>query len=544
MRRGRYRVDRCASGDKQVTLTSHPDLIAPPAEARRAVELAKRVEESFAGWPQMWNTWDVPMNWMGFPNSGPVYLRGATGTTNDRRGGRDLPLYWTEVDLRGFRVLARYLHDTNGFALGFMGRLTDYVVRKGFGWQACRKGVKKTAYPTSLTPDDPLVAKGQGILDDFRMANKWPITCREAFLRSRRDGEVYGRLFYGGWGKPARFRFVEPEQIGNPTGQTDGPESFGLRNVPGDVCSIEAFHVWDMEAGMIGGEWVPAEEIAYLKANTDSTIKRGLPDLFPVQEQLDGVRRLLRNMIDTGIDQAAISWRERFATASGDQVRAMIPTVPTSISNAMPFAGAWGPWANANGFNTSKVIRVEGSREFEDGPLAAGVPNYVMIEQACLRGVGARWGMPEYFSGDSSNNNFASSLVSGSPFALAVEGGQVVYGTWEREVALKALDLAVRAGLLTPQERTELDVEITEPAIVNAEPEKETNRRKTLHDAGVLSTQTWQLQEQLDPAHEAENIKAHREAFPPVEQQQVELKKAEVGANQEPAVPTSSSAPA
>src|SRR5580692_2337064 len=62
------------------------------------------------------------------------------GTILDRRSGKNLPLVWTELDLREFRRWARVLCDVNPFAVGFLGLLTDFHIRQGFGWQTTTRG--------------------------------------------------------------------------------------------------------------------------------------------------------------------------------------------------------------------------------------------------------------------------------------------------------------------------------------------------------------------------------------------------------------------
>lgn len=487
-------------------------------------ELARRLRESFAGpWGGNLSIWqDGPMRPWGYPmgSSGGAFAGGASGTVNDRRGGRDLPLIYTEIDLRGFRVLSRFLCDTNSFAIGFLNRLIDYHIRKGFKWQACRRGVRKAAYPTTDAQHDPLLVKGQSILDQWRDANAWPSKSREAFKRWCRDGEVFGRLFFGGNGRLSPFRFVEPEQVGSPDGATDGPYSFGIECDPDDMQTRWAYHLWDMESGMTAGEWVDAERMVHLTANVDSTVKRGLPDFFPVQEQLDGVRRLLRNIIETAITQSAVPWMEKFPTATAGQIRDLIGSVAAERqqNGIGSYPGGSGPygqlWQGGN-LPPNSIPRMEGNREIVPGPMSAGVPNYIEGEQACLRGASARWGMPEYFSGDSSSGTYNNSIVAGSTFDLAIEGGQLLYGSgFERPVAMLALDLAAEAGLLTREERAQLDVEITAPAVVTNEPEKDTQRRKILFDSGVLDGTTWTLEEGYDPQHVAENKKAEAAANP------------------------------
>ncbi len=131
------------------------------------------------------------------------------------------------------------------------------------------------------------------------------------------------------------------------------------------------------------------------------------------------------------------------------------------------------------------------------------------VEKLAMRAARCRWNMPGGVSGDTDDTNFASAIVAGGPFPVAVEGSQVLWGaSFERPSALRVLDRAVDAGRLTREERAALDVEVTEPAVVTPEPDKDTTRRQQLNAAKVLSVTTWQLQEGLDPQHESENFQA------------------------------------
>lgn len=380
------------------------DILAPEPEPETA---PRRVHEGF------WNFADeYPFRAYGIGpySSGQRPWFAATGTGSDRLGGRNLPLVWSEIDLRGFRLVARDLDARNQFAIGFLNLLTGYHVHKGYGWQACLRGRRKTAYPTAA-PTDPLVAKAQAILDTWRDTNRWPVRSREAFRRWRRDGEVFGRFFFGGWDRLPTFRFIDPELIGSPTGDTAGLDSFGIRTDPEDVEEIVGYHVWDANEPT-QGDWLDAERIVFAKCNVDSVIKRGVTDFLPLTEQFDGARRLLRNMLSSTARQAGTAWLERFKTATLTQVAAIVPYVagqsPTNRgSNQID------PWDGYRGYGydppepPGSVKRVEGDREFEPTPGGGAVSSYVEALQASLRGCCVRWGLPEFATSDASNNNFA-----------------------------------------------------------------------------------------------------------------------------------------
>ncbi|HEX4613432.1 MAG TPA: hypothetical protein VH092_34940, partial [Urbifossiella sp.] len=442
--------------------------------------------------------------------------RGASGTVGDRRAGRDLPVFWSELDLRGFRVMSRWLWDTNPFMQGFGARLTDYHVGKGYRWQACLTGRAKQAYATAAAvsegPEGRLITRAQNILDGWRDRVHWPLRSREGFRRLRRDGEVIQRFGRSGTGLLPWVRWVNPEQVGSPTGDTTDDGSFGVRTAAGDTEHVTDVYIRDHDGGGTTGEWAaadvddPMSRVVFFKTNTDADVKRGLPDSFSVSELLDESRKLVRNMAVVACAQAAVSWLEKFPTASAEQVRALIPTGSPRVD--LP------PWANGGApvysekLAAGTVLRTEGGREFAPGPVSTGVASFVEAEQAALRAVCVRWGLPPYLTAKADDINFASSLTAGSPFAVAVEGGQVEWAAVERATALKVLDLAAESGLLTPAERRQLDVEVIPPTVTSPDPGAETERNKILFDAKVLDPYTWMQREGLDPAHVEANWKA------------------------------------
>ena len=305
-------------------------------EARLAV--AARRQEAAADY---WGSFVPPIGWDGAPGWGAGGVLAPTGTTSDRRGGRDVPLFWSEIQLRQFRILSRWLCETNRFAIGFLGLLADFHLRKGFGWQVTLRGTSNpTSADASIDPADvdPDVRACQEVLDEFRRGNPlvpgtgWRPQAREGFRRWRRDGEVFLRLFRGGastCGVPVA-RYVEPEQVGSPDGDTGTERSFGILSAPGDITARLAYHVRDPETGT-GGRWVRAAgatelpgdlgelgpgRIVSLTANVDATIKRGLPDFLPVSDQLERAAELLDAMSQTAAVQARIAWIQRYAAGT------------------------------------------------------------------------------------------------------------------------------------------------------------------------------------------------------------------------------------
>ncbi len=301
------------------------------------------------------------------------------GTILDRRSGKNLPLVWTELDLREFRRWSRVICDINPFAVGFLGLLTDFHIRQGFGWQTFERGTRS--------------AHGhcQAVLDEWRDSQQWALKSREAFKRWRRDGEVFLRFFRGGAetrGLPV-IRFVEPEQVGPPPGDdADGRWSFGILTDPEDVESVYAYFVRDPLGTGSEGDEVPAERILHLKANVDSSIKRGIPDFLPVQDDLERVRRMLRNMGEVAAIQTAIAWVSQYATATADQVGTLIRA--GSDYTRPKIGDPSGKLMDVVNYEPGTVIHMDSNRPFLAGPVGTGTAGFLQVEQAILRDCGAR----------------------------------------------------------------------------------------------------------------------------------------------------------
>ena len=112
--------------------------------------------------------------------------------------------------------------------------------------------------------------------------------------------------------------------------------------------------------------------------------------------------------------------------------------------------------------------------------------------------------MPEYLvSADAGNANYASTLVAESPFVKAAEAGQAFYVETFREALWKLV--AARAANSRLSDRVRIAVQ--SPRVSTRDRESETRIRRMLHDAGLLSKQTWAAQEELDYETEAANLR-------------------------------------
>lgn len=440
------------------------------------------------------------------------------GTRQDRQFGSNRPVLNQQWDLNQMRTNARLLLDANGFAIGGMDRLIDFVVGEGFKREITLRDAEPGA--TSDT-EDPLIRQVTMLLDDWCKKYEWghgeEDREAETFKRTSRDGEVFTRVdkdkksdSWMPW-----IRFVEPEHVYTPPDKSQMSEwSWGILTKEDDVETRLAYWVVDPKAQTQAGDVVDAADIFHHKVNTDRTIKRGISDFFPVFDTFESARKILRNMGEVAAIQAAIAWiRQHAATTTADQVQRMIdrtknydqtnmrPVFPQGPDNTQPVTFT----------EPGQVLDMSNGMQYLAGPSATGSPGFIQVLQATLRGAGARWGAPEFFSGDASNNNFASILVSGSPFERYAKRRQSAFSAYQERIFYRVLEYAEKAGEVPPGTCGRVKIRCIPPAVAIANRNEDEQIRAQQNQAGVLSRTTWQRQVNLDPKIEAENFRREKE---------------------------------
>ena len=447
-----------------------------------------------------------------------------TGFPGDRKAGRNWPVIITEIDLRQARAFCRLIADTNPICIAFLDHVTNFVVGHGFKWTVGLKGV-----PGSDDEKDPDCMAAQRVLDEFRSLNGWGDEGEasagddmgtddsaqtdmeaEAWRSAMRDGEFFGRLYSGGAttnGVPY-LRRVNPECVSCPPGEDQqGDWSWGILTQDGDRLTRLKYHIVDPDRPELKGDIVDAGRMLQLKFNVDSDVKRGLPDFWPMQDEVQNLRTLWRNMSEvSGILSAIAYIRQHAPGVTGTQIAAMIPRTVSGTDTSARVA--LDPGQGADRFRTytrheaGTIIDVTNAMQYQAPPMIAGAPGFVQVMQAVLRIIGVRWGCPEYFSGDSSSSNFASTLVAGGPFEKATQRRQRVFKQFQQNLALRVLLMAAESGRLTREQVSRLSVKATPPAVAIANKQEDTLRRSMLFDKAGLSAATWLREEGYDPEQE------------------------------------------
>jgi lambda family portal protein len=371
---------------------------------------------------------------------------------DDRRHGRNRPIFQTEAQLAMIRGAARIVAQTAPMAIGALEALGNYVIGKGFTYEVADR-------PNRQAPGG-LAACTQDVLDEFCDLNDW-VGDRERELhnRVRRDGEVFAALYPGKNGI-ARTRFIEPERVTEPGNATDFEDwlsaevpldwVFGVVTHASDIETVVGYHVlWNPEGTDF--DFLPNDDLPlalqlgsglleHIKVNTDRNVKRGLPDMWAVLTDLVGENKL------------------RDAVAMGSAMRAAVPWITQMPPGTTPLMAQNLAIANANpitiGAAAKGKLRIQKGSVFtvpkgqEYKPLPDGQEeSSVAAAQYIMRAVGTRWNMPEYMiSGDASNANYSSTLISESPFVKAREADQRFFVSRFRRIFRKVLAIAAHAG--------------------------------------------------------------------------------------------------
>lgn len=399
----------------------------------------------------------------------------------------------TEVWLEEIRKHTRDLAERNEFAICGHENRINYIVGEGHKYTA-------TAKPNIEVSDDTL-QDVQAVLDAFVKDAKWGNRQQEIVRRKDRDGEAFLRFFVDSETSELRLRFVEPGQVSTPSSETRERANMGILTAEGDVETVEGYY--------IDGELVEPEDIQHRKANVDSTVKRGLPIFYPVEKNLRRVEKLLRNMSTVAGIQAAIAMIRRHSGAGADETTTTAWVqghADVSVSNATL------PTTYHERFAPGTILDSPVGMEHEFPAQSIDAGRLVVVIQAELRAVACRLTMPEFMlTADASNANYSSTMVAEGPAVKAFTKWQATMVEEDREVFDRVLDVAVEGGMITQNQRDQVEVDVTTPTVVTRERLKETQADLLLVNGKAMSIQTLQLRNELDPDHETELIDAQTE---------------------------------
>lgn len=429
---------------------------------------------------------------------GGLWLPMQQGGVSAKQDGRNAPFVQSDADLDKMRGLATWLATKNDLAIGILNNLCNFTVHKGYDWDT---------RPTEGNEDNgravDLSAQVKRVVGWHDQHNSVRGRERSGFRRAVRDGDAITRHFRQRDGMTV-VRFVGAAQLRDP-GNAGPHASFGIETEEDDVETPLHYHVTYNGTDY---ERVPADDVSHLKRNVDEEVKRGLSDFYSAGDTLEEVGKLLRNMRKGGALLAAIAWIEEYENATRDQLNASQASLK-DLNRPQFQHPLTGRNVDYEHYEPGTKIRVQKGKKFLPPPLAGNTTNFTAIVQACLRTMGVRWGLPEYMtSGDASNANMASLLVSGSPTVKSIECQQDEFGALYLRWRWIAVKNACDAGLIRAdfaEVEALVDLHFTPPLVAIANELEQSQIDQADITAGALSIPTRQARRKLDPAQERKN---------------------------------------
>ena len=496
--------------------------------ARAQIAALTKIRESWNSNDWGWDNVTSPgqnLGGMTRPHYGPRNLVRIQSNIHDRSDGRFVPFYETESDLSRIRAQARNLSTFTSIAVGAGQALSNYVM--GGEWTYTAEARAEVEAP------DGLLKAVQIFMDDWLEFNEWLADFdREFHDAVREDGETGIALYHTAQGM-SRVIKIEPEQITEPAKtrmlddwlDLDEPTSwrFGVhtrfndRQTYEDVAKPLGYHVVFDNSGT-SWEYFPTWPsidfddgdcrcMTHIKSNVSRNAKRGISDYWPIIADLEGEHKLARNTREGASIQAAIAYI--IQGAAGVSKSAMETNLAANAvdSYTQIKSGGGTKTVQVERHDPGTVVRTGKEQQYHAGPmgtLRSGV--FIEVAQFILRRIGIRWSMPEYMiSGDASNSNFASTLISESPFVKARENDQRFFRRAFRRVMFKALKIAYDHGKFAnwvnnwTQFRRLVEVAIEAPEVASRDPLKSAQTNALLFDKGILDAQTWATKANLDP---------------------------------------------
>lgn len=453
------------------------------------------------------NEWryDTP-GWYG--GGGGLYGRRMT-SIDDRLHGANPPHWETEADLAEIRGIGRWLAGQDETSIGVLDDLTNYVLGgEGFQYEAASR--KRGETP------DPIVQEIQDFLDDLFELNGWREFEREYFQRSKRDGEGIARI------RPSTlpvFRFTEPDAIRQPLDVSWACNYAGLDyadwwyGVATDIGDTETVHgYWAQWTGDGRDcDFFPTTHVEFCKLNADRNVKRGMSDFYAPFKEIEAAAKLANNTAYGAAVQATIAYIREYGTgATKADIEGSVAARASRTTQEPTPNGS--QTVHYEHYRPGRVLNVTNAK-YHAGPMGqSSAPVYIDVIQMILRRVGRRWSMPEFMvSGDASNANYASTMVSESPFVKGCEAQQAFYEEKFLSLIWKAIRIAYDYGRFRMfasfrDMKRAVKIDVTKPTVEAKNKLEENQINESLQRDKIISKKTRANRAGVDYEVEAEQI--------------------------------------
>ncbi|TKJ32390.1 hypothetical protein CEE39_05685 [bacterium (candidate division B38) B3_B38] len=270
--------------------------------------------------------------------------------------------------------------------------------------------------------------------DEFARDNSLQRSQKEIFLHTLRDGECFIRYFVDKETGRTRIRFIDPQEVYDP----ENRHSQGIETDPDDV--ITPINYYRSRDGKLK-EVIPAEEIQHIKILVDSNVKRGLSFLYVIMPLLKKYEQWLNDRIVLNKIRSAVAIIRRVSGA------------PAQVSDIVKQHSA-----NSSGrqraLQPGTIITVSEGVEYQMLSPNLQAQDVQYDGRNILLAITAATGLAEYMvSGDASNANYSSTMISESPSVREFEDWQNFFEEEFKIMFRKVVQAGIEYGLI-PAEST------------------------------------------------------------------------------------------
>lgn len=475
------------------------------AEADGRASIARELQESFAISSDSGN---LTFAGHGFAHDEPGEVWNSVGLFGHAPSGHASRRYPSLHQLRTARDIGRWLAEENEFVIGSSENRVSYTVGDGLTWSV---EARKRAVPGEDL--DNLIAGVEGELEDFREQESMDLVEQEWVRRLDYDGNAILDLLADTEG-PMRVRFIEPETIAPPsereqknaTGFQRHALSLGVQTDPKDVRTITGYWILDPEKeGEVKLQRADDpdkrgfREVEHGKLNVHLASPMGWPTYWPIRQNMARSEKLLRNMSWVATIQAAIALVVSHENASETDVEALLSTMKSgTVTNNVT--------GNTQTFQTASPgqrIDLPAGSKHETPISSVNAPENVAVLKAEHRAGASAVNQPVHmFAGDTSDGSYASTLVADGPPAKNFTRLQGVIGGQLKRVNEAAIKNAILGGRLPGDTLRRVKLVPQYPSVIVRDHLQDAQKNLILFQAEVMSEETWQEREGLDPAIE------------------------------------------
>lgn len=412
------------------------------------MQIFKKIKEKFWGWSGYFAN-KLSQDVLDTENEGWVQL--------DREARNWRQTYISEISLDEIREMSRYL-DFLGCHYG--GLIKTYV--------------KYIAGKKILIEDKDNDEARQVKWDGWKKKIKWNKFSKELVRRFFRDGEIF--IYIPTW------KFIDPYCIRSEASNDN--TSFGIEKDQYTQEVIAYSYLQPDNSFLI----IPANDIIHV-AYKDSDEKRGIPYFFATMAKIRDFDKWLKDRMLLNRIRASIAVIRKHNTSASEVKTFADARVTSSVS---PKETNYGESIRKQIFEPGTIIDTNMNTEYQFLEPKINAEDVKADGRSIMLAVCAATGLPEYMvTGDASNANYSSTLVSESPAVREFQHWQSFFEDVFQEIWDCVQNQEI--GL-----KVDSDCVVTFPDLISRDTEKEAKTNEILLANSVISLQEWRRREGVD----------------------------------------------